>query len=426
MKRIIATERGFVVLVAVSLVAILGIAALAIDLGMLRKAKAEAQRAADASALAGASAFVMTDLDVTTETANAVHEAYRVADTNYMNGVKFDTTSEVTVQVIAESVKVRVTVRRAAVPTWFAQIFGINSLPVGAKAAAVADYAAGTNCVKPIAIADMWGDGGDLPLNGGDGDHYFDAGETWLYAQDPQPDVYQPADSAFDGSGTGYGSAYRDAVTRDWGLQIMVRPSTSNQETSDPCLGTQGNKCYYPGWWGLWGPPPGPGASDVVSQFKACTSLASPTSAWNDSTYTVGTDYEVQTGWVNPVARTVEQIYNLDPGAHWDPTVTDALTGKTGTVVGSSLGSNWRSSPRTWIVAVVRPDAIPSASEDISFNNFMLIFFEGCKDDTGVFTNPIDCAANDKTIVARFLGRANGTATGPAPGTMIRILRLVE
>ena len=48
---------GVLVLYTVAMVAMMGMAALAIDLGMLRKSRAEAQRAADAAALAGASAF---------------------------------------------------------------------------------------------------------------------------------------------------------------------------------------------------------------------------------------------------------------------------------------------------------------------------------------------------------------------------------
>ena len=46
------------VFIAISLAVLFGFAALAIDLGMLFVAREDAQRAADASALAGASAFL--------------------------------------------------------------------------------------------------------------------------------------------------------------------------------------------------------------------------------------------------------------------------------------------------------------------------------------------------------------------------------
>ena len=53
------SERGAVtVLVAVSMLAVLGFCALAIDMGMLYVAHNDAQRAADAEALAGASALM--------------------------------------------------------------------------------------------------------------------------------------------------------------------------------------------------------------------------------------------------------------------------------------------------------------------------------------------------------------------------------
>src|SRR5579884_3664034 len=52
-------ERGAsLVLVAAVLVALLAAASLAVDLGLLYVARSQAQRAADAAALAGASAFV--------------------------------------------------------------------------------------------------------------------------------------------------------------------------------------------------------------------------------------------------------------------------------------------------------------------------------------------------------------------------------
>src|SRR5882724_5851621 len=62
-------ERGqTILLVAVSLVALLGMAALAIDVVTLYTARSEVQRAADAAALAGAKAFV--DSGVTSDPTN--------------------------------------------------------------------------------------------------------------------------------------------------------------------------------------------------------------------------------------------------------------------------------------------------------------------------------------------------------------------
>ncbi len=61
------------VLAAVSLTALCGVGAIAVDLGMLLRARADAQRAAEAGALAGASAF----LDFNPNSSNIVIEAKR-------------------------------------------------------------------------------------------------------------------------------------------------------------------------------------------------------------------------------------------------------------------------------------------------------------------------------------------------------------
>jgi len=418
MTRELRNQRGgTLVLYTVAMVAMIGMAALAIDLGMLRKARAEAQRAADAAALAGASAFTL-DLEEAVEVDSARTRALRVADTNYMNGVKFDI-SEITVVVIPESVKVRVTARRAEVPTWFARIFGINSFPVGAKAAAVADYASGVNCSKPLAISDMWQDSNDDPSNGGNGDHLPNNGEDWM-TYDKPPDSYDPAHYAGDGTGIGLGSEWRDPVLRDWGLPIMLRPAGA-ADADDVCAGNlQGGKCFYPSFWGLWEATNDPGGAEIREAFLTCS-----------PTHEIGADETIEPGWKQgPVAAAVKELWDADPGARWDDNAEDALTGNEGSVVNSALGDNWRASKRVWTVAVFPPENLPTTGgrKTIVFNNFARFFFEGCTESDNPqpqdFTG--DCTVQT-TMYGRFLGPAKGTSTGgPTPGTMMRILRLVE
>jgi type II secretory pathway pseudopilin PulG len=428
-------ERGAViVLYAIAMVAMLGMAALAVDLGMLRKAKAEAQRAADAAALAAASAYA-DDFDATTTISTAFSRGIAIAEQNYMNGLAFDgttggvytgnnyTSAEVTIDLMPDDLppKARVKVRRAAVPTWFAQIFGINTLPVGAVAAAEADWASGTKCVKPIALPDLWDDVDDDP----DGNKVPSIGESWMYEAG---DIYIPAHyGGVDGAGTGLGSELRNMAPapydqgalpspgiRDWGRQVVIKPSVNG--SAQPCVGDlQGNKCYVPSWWGWWGGTP----KTMESMILGC----------DDVVRSVGDVIEYESGWKNSVLQAMDIVYNRDPGAHWDEGVTDDLTGKPGTVAGSDLGDHWRASDRVWIVAMISPGEVPPApsDKDIIFNNFMLFFFEGCMNDD--FTGPItgDCASPGKMVLGRFLGTAQGTETGgPNPGSMVRILRLVE
>ena len=120
-----------------------------------------------------------------------------------MNGVKFDTAGgEITVWVIPDSVKVRVKARRAAVPTWFARVFGITSLAGwchGGRGGL--EQGSGATCVKPIAIPDLWDDTQDAGYP--NGNHYYDAGETWLWQNGV--DTYAAAHTGGEWSGDGFG-----------------------------------------------------------------------------------------------------------------------------------------------------------------------------------------------------------------------------
>jgi hypothetical protein len=84
-------------------------------------------------------------------------------------------------------------------------------------------------------------------------------------------------------------------------------------------------------------------------------------------------------------------------------------------------------SDRVWIVAMVHPDDIPPdpSDHDTEFNNFMLFFFEGCVDESGI--GPIGMPCGTKSmLVGRFLGKAPGSGGGPTTGTLLTHIRLVE
>ena len=80
-------------LVAVSLVVILGMGALAVDMGMLIKQHNDAQRAADAAALAGASAF--QDAKPFDAITPATELALQYMAKNYVGGTYIDTSGAV-------------------------------------------------------------------------------------------------------------------------------------------------------------------------------------------------------------------------------------------------------------------------------------------------------------------------------------------
>jgi hypothetical protein len=149
-------ERGAtIVVVALSLVMVIGFAAIAVDVGMLFSARSEAQRVADAAALAGASVFAEEDFPAEREVAEAEARAIEYGGLNQVRGASVQP-GEMTIEVVQDEGLVRVTVTRLQVPTWFARIFGVTGVDVAARAAAAVQRSGTVECLRPMAFADLW------------------------------------------------------------------------------------------------------------------------------------------------------------------------------------------------------------------------------------------------------------------------------
>ena len=170
-------ERGqTLVLVAVSLVTLLGFAALAIDVVTLYVARAETQRAADAAAITAAKAFVDSGVttnpgDTTTQTLAqnlATQTLNALLAQNFVSGGSptlapgsptFDFTTR------PGNPTVTVTLQRTGLPTFFARIWGAGAQSVTATAIAEAYNPSNSQtqtgdlvpilpkCIKPLMIA---------------------------------------------------------------------------------------------------------------------------------------------------------------------------------------------------------------------------------------------------------------------------------
>ena len=132
-------ERGItIVLVAFSLLALLGMAALAIDIASLYVARGEAQRAADGAALAGAKMFATsgytsaptslasTDICQTFgpgATAAANRQAEAVAAQNLIAGQPA-AVQTITCDVTPANPRITVKVQRTGVPSFFGRVWG--------------------------------------------------------------------------------------------------------------------------------------------------------------------------------------------------------------------------------------------------------------------------------------------------------------
>jgi hypothetical protein len=149
-------EQGYtIIIIASTLVVFLGFAALSIDIGVLYSARASAQRAADAAALAGAFVFVTRgDLDETTtpKQSDVIKEnAIKTAAQNKMLGATVSIgTGDVFVDLANHRVTVNVNQNQSTI---FARILGENSANIHATAIAEAVVVANaTGCLKPIFI----------------------------------------------------------------------------------------------------------------------------------------------------------------------------------------------------------------------------------------------------------------------------------
>jgi hypothetical protein len=179
-------ERGItIVLVAFSLLALLGMAALAIDVSTLYVAHGEAQRAADAAALAGGRMFASSgyttasttlaaaDICQTSATPGADAAANRQAEAaaaqNLVAGQPAAVQS-ITCIVTAANPQIAVTVQRTGLPTFFGRIWGGAANSVTATAVAEAYNPSGSTAPIQVQGVKPWLIPNCDPTNGGTGD----------------------------------------------------------------------------------------------------------------------------------------------------------------------------------------------------------------------------------------------------------------
>lgn len=392
-----ANQRGVaIVYVAVGLLTMLGFLAIAIDLGMLFATRSDAQRAADAAALAGASAFL--DNSPAAAVVPAQTRAMEYALRNTLRNGPIDS-SEITIAVDSDSMKVTATIRRDSVATWFGWVFGRRWVPVSAYAIAQAASAGAARCLKPFAVPDAWQDAnGDA-----NGNHLWDAGETWRFG-DNAGDFYEkysgPGGSSTE---TGYGSEWRSppftSSAADFGRQIKIK-------VTDPNDVSQAQSGIFFPWQMPVDPNQAPcgvggggggGAAEYRQSICTC----------NNSSVSLDTDYPIKTGnMVGPTWQGTKELIDQDPGAYWDS--------GTNTVAGSSYAGGWMQSPRVVKIALFDPSQITkSGMQTIKFNNFALMFIEAQN-------------SNKDPITGRFLYYASGSGGGPNTGSLVKVLQLVH
>ena len=146
MTRFLRRTRGAVmVLAAVSMVAVMGLAALAIDVGYVFTARNQLQAGVDASALAGA-AGLMTSQNL------AIQQAMDFAGrNNCINQPVAVGAGDIS---FPNSSRIRVTSSRQ-LPLFFASALGIGRVTISAAATAELGSIIGTNHLRPFAVPDQ-------------------------------------------------------------------------------------------------------------------------------------------------------------------------------------------------------------------------------------------------------------------------------
>ena len=148
-------DRGFTIFwFAVFLVLSLGFIALAVDVAKLTATRTQLQNAADAAALAGASA-----VDSNTGQLNFRTAVARAQETGSLNKAFVLSPENIVVDasqvVLQDPNTIQVTVNRAggnSIVTHFAQVLGVPALQVRATAVARAEPSSSIQCVLPIGV----------------------------------------------------------------------------------------------------------------------------------------------------------------------------------------------------------------------------------------------------------------------------------
>lgn len=385
--------------VALMLMAFLALFAIAVDIGLWLNTRAEAQRVADAAALAGAGVYHRRPLSDGNGNPVPPPDSAEVADTardyatrNYVghdavDGADLD---QVTVDVTPAERRVRVSIR-GGTSSLFANFIGTSFLRVNAMAEARVMDAISSNCVKPWAIPDYWDDK--------DGDGQFSEGDEYV--------PYMPGGD--NTNATGYGSDFKQDTT-GFGAQLTLLYSSPEgavvpsialpfQMPEDPV--PLGNEIC--------------GNDKSGNEFKAniCGCNDSEILTTPDSTYELLASTTARKGIVKDA---VQKLIDADPNAVWADggTPDHPITG-----VAERWG-HWMNSPRVIRVALFDPaqlaNIVPGGNNRIHFGNIALFFIEN-----------MQMQALDASITGRFIGYPPpGIRTGVAPGKWITTLQLVK
>ena len=305
LARRVRSERGSaLIFVAIAIFVLTGFSTFVLDHGVMWLARGQAQNAADAGALAGAiaRAFDETD-DPPTADGAAFDSAFNATQANLvLSEVPGIAVSWDCPTFVAGSKCVRVDAFRdgtngsTALPTFFANLFGLTSQDVRATATARVAFGNAVNCMRPFAVADKWLEQAADPQRY---NHWKKVSGT-LSELNPH-DIYGPPGS---GNSTGYKVTNPDGTPADIGTELVMKSGIPSESESG----------IEPGWFLATQLPDGDGgwysgAQDYKWAIANC--IGNPVG--------IGDYLPTETGvMVGPTQQGFNLLKATDPYATWN------------------------------------------------------------------------------------------------------------
>lgn len=377
--RVPRDERGMALVFVMGFMAFVAATTLAVDVGMFMTARAQAQNAADAGALAGATALGFNSFTDRSAAGPAVQSAINAALANQVMAASPSVLpADVTFPDDPSGQPTRVAVqvfrtagRSNAIPTLIGGVFGVPTVSIGAKAVAEASPADAETCVMPFTIPDKWIEKQTGPWDPTDTFDLFDKKGKIINP----PDVYIPP-------GQSGATGYRPAT--DTGLRLVLK--NNNASKVAPSL-------YNP-----WDLPGSIGGNDYRNNIASC----------NTNIVAIGDMMPPENGnMVGPTKQGTDALVGRDPNAYWD------------VACNCVKGSAFPTSPRVAVVPLYDPVVYANGQKSgknaqLKVANYLGFFIEGV-DGTGQVTGRI-------TPVGGLIS-GNG---GPASGAFPVAIRLVQ
>ncbi len=386
---------------------------IAVDVGSALNARSEAQRTADAAALAGAGLFKSLAPGLTSMQIRALtHDtAFAFARRNYVGWQNADSV-RIYRPTDHDNKRVGVEVFGRA-PIFFAPFIGIISVPVYAYAEARVDGAASTDCVKPFAVPDMW-NSATAPSR----PRYVQS-EAAHWTWNSGTSTYIPWDGDVNSTNTtGWGSASRNVTgvhLNDIGRRLVVK--RGNQDVAANAIDAPVHMVPSD-FYGLvlsndTRSIPGVTASQCQSPASASNGgdmFRTNICRCNNAEISIGDQMRTEPGsMIGPTSYSIDALMAAGPAVSWVQT-SDGR----GYVALNAGGARVDSHPRIFKSIVYNPNEATPGRNEITVTNIGIFFLEGF--------------ANQGNVIARFMMYADGTGSGGAgtgTGSLMRSLQLV-